>query len=87
MYIVLDQSICKKYQKSCEKCFGDHIRKEDFNTAECIVSIDGQDRAALVFRIFDRNKRIKNLVVNGENLELALNSWIALWEQQAGLVI
>ncbi len=87
MYIVLDRSLCKKPKDTCLRCFGGHVRNEDFATADCIVSLDHQDRSELVFSIFDRDQSFKNLVVKEENLKQALDSWIALWEEQAGPII
>lgn len=87
MYIVLDRSLCKKTLEACTSCFASHIRNGDFAVADCVVSQDYEDRAELIFDIFDRDKSFKKLVVKEENLEKALQSWQTLWEEQAGLVI
>ena len=87
MYIVLNRGLCNKSPDVCTSCFATHIRSGDFAVADCIVSLDHQDRAELIFNIFDRDKSFKKLVVKEENLDKALQSWQALWEEQAGLVI
>ena len=87
MYVVLDRRLCKSQQSVCEKCFATHLRNEDFELADCAVSVNRQDRAELVFNIYDRDASFKSLVVKEENLKKALLSWISLWEEQSGVVI
>lgn len=87
VYIVLNRGLCKKAPDACTSCFAAHIRSGDFAVADCFVSLDLQDRAELIFNIIDRDESFKKLVVKEENLDKALHSWQALWEEQAGLVI
>lgn len=87
MFIVLDRRLCAQKNDFCENCFSSHLRWENFNKSNCIVSIDLQDRAELVFNIFDRDDSFKRMVVKEENLDQALHSWFSLWEEQAGPII
>src|SRR3990172_7298287 len=86
MYAVLDRRNCGHLQCICEPCFAEHLRRNDFDTAECVLSVRRDDRPESVFKIYDRDEIIKNLVITPENIDQALNSWISLWEQQAGPV-
>lgn len=87
MQIILDRKLCRRPQTSCEPCFSEHLRKNDFEVAECVVTARQTKRPEFSFKIYDRDASIKTLIVTDENRSLALKSWGSLWEQQAGPVI
>lgn len=87
MQIILDRRTCNHSQGTCEACFGEHLRRDDFETADCSLNVLDDSRPETVFKIYDRGGGIKKLVVNAENMAIACASWLLLWEEQAGLVI
>jgi hypothetical protein len=87
MNIVLDRRLCNRSQIECETCFASHLAKGNFNRAECVLEIIDTGRTEFVYKIYDRDKSIKNLTVTGETFGKALDSWQKLWEEQAGPVI
>lgn len=72
---------------ACEQCFAEHLRTDDFESADCAVKITRDQRSELAFKIYDRDGSIKTLIVTAENRAGAMFSWMSLWEQQAGPVI
>lgn len=86
MNVYLDRNLCKR-RAGCETCFASHLLSEDFQLADCALSVQDTQRAELVFRIRDRDDSLKTLVVKDENMNAALTSWVWLWEQQAGPII
>ncbi len=87
MLIRLNRNRCKSSDSKCEKCFAEHLLHKDFPKADCFISIDLQRRPELIFNIIDGDSREKLIVVKDENREKAMQSWISLWEEQAGLII
>lgn len=86
MHIFLDRNLCNRLV-GCEACFANHLRSDNFAQADCVQNVVNTHRAELVFRITDRDHSLKSLVVKEENFNVALSSWICLWEQQAGPII
>lgn len=86
MNVFLDRNLCNR-RAGCESCFSIHLLNSDFDEATCALDVVETQRPEVVFRIHDRDDSIKTLVVNDENKNQALASWIWLWEQQAGPVI
>lgn len=87
MQVILDRRKCSHPQGHCDVCFGDHLAREDFNAADCCVMAHDDGRPEALFKIYDRDESIKTLVVKDENLGRALESWLHLWEEQAGVLI
>jgi hypothetical protein len=87
MKIVLDRRFCTRWQASCEACFASRLTKGDFEVADCALSVSDNHRPEISFKIYDRDGSVKDLVVNAENAPKAYDSWLLLWEEQAGLVI
>ena len=87
MQVILDRSLCKRRDFSCETCFASHLVQNDFSQAACWLSTADTQRPEFLFKIYDRDQSIKTLVIKQENLLPALVSWMELWEQQAGPVI
>lgn len=87
MRVILDRSNCIRWQGSCEACFANHLTKREFDTTDCVLDVEEDGRPEIVMKIYDRDGSIKSLVVNEENFGKAYDSWLLLWEEQAGLVI
>ena len=87
MNIVLDRRLCNRRQIECEACFAGHLTKRNFNQAECALEITETGRTEFAYKIYDRDNSIKSLIVNRETFDKALDSWLQLWEEQAGPVI
>ena len=87
MQATLDRRSCTRLPEICEQCFAEHLQTNDFETADCAVTVARNRRPEFTFKIYDRDGSIKTLIVTRENRSLALISWMALWEQQAGPVI
>ena len=87
MNIVLDRRLCNRKQIECEACFAGHLAKGNFNQVECVLEVTDTGRVEFAYKIYDRDNSIKNLIVNWETFGKALESWLQLWEEQAGPVI
>lgn len=87
MHVFLNRNLCSSVGSGCEVCFATHLACGEFDGANCIVATTDKQRPEFVFHIEDRDQSIKTLVVNKDNLNEALASWIWLWERQAGPVI
>lgn len=87
MQITLDRNLCSRTPILCELCFADHLRKSNFEAAECAITINHNSRPEVCFKIYDRDDSIKTMVVTDENRVEVFNSWMTAWEQQAGPII
>ncbi len=87
MQIILDRKLCNPLQRTCEPCFAEHLRRNDFEAANCAVTVRQTKRPEISFKIYDRDASIKTLIVTDENRIQALKSWMTAWEEQAGPVI
>lgn len=87
MQVILDRRKCSYPQVHCDVCFADHLAREDFDSADCKVMVHDDGRPETLFKVYDRDESIKTLVVKDENLGRAYESWLHLWEEQAGVVI
>ena len=86
MNVFLDRNSCNR-RAGCEACFANHLLSHDFQSAACALDEADTQRPEWVFKIRDRDESLKTLVVNEENFNQALTSWVCLWEQQAGPII
>lgn len=84
MKVTLDRRLCTRWQASCESCFSTRLIQNNFDAADCGLHVEEDGRQPIEFRITDRDGSQKTLVVNSGNRAEAMDSWLLLWQQQAG---
>lgn len=84
MFITLDRRFCTRCQASCESCFTTRLLQENFDAADCCLDTTQGSSATLDFSITDRDGSHKELSVTPANRAEAMDSWLLLWQQQAG---
>ncbi|MGH2581714.1 MAG: hypothetical protein ACRDFQ_02305 [Anaerolineales bacterium] len=85
MKVTLDRRHCTRWQGACESCFANHLAHGDFDTADCGMNIVEDGRKTVEFSITDRDGSFKTLTITPRNQAEAIDSWLLLWQQQAGV--
>ncbi len=85
MIVTLDRRICPRWQASCESCFATRLLQDNFDAADCCLRVAQDARPAIEFNITDRDGSHKVLSVTPANRADAMDSWLLLWQQQAGV--
>lgn len=85
MKVTLDRNHCTRWQAACESCFATRLEQGNFDAANCGLLVVEDGREAIEFDITDRDGSRKVLSVNAANRADAIDSWLLLWQQQAGM--
>jgi hypothetical protein len=86
MKVTLDRNHCTRWQAACESCFATRLEQGNFDAADCGLHVVEDGRKDIEFDITDRDGSRKVLSVNAANRADAIDSWLLLWQQQAGAV-
>lgn len=84
MIVTLDRRHCTRWQGACESCFAARLQQENFDAANCGLRVVEDGRQAVEFNITDRDGSRKVLTVTPANRAEAIDSWLLLWQKQAG---
>ena len=83
MKIFLDRSVCNCWESACESDFADKFLGKEVLHSACTVFIEDEEhKDEIIFFIKDRDGTEKEFVVNDENLNEAIDSWFAAYEEQ-----
>ncbi|MEX2143824.1 MAG: hypothetical protein WD740_04460 [Anaerolineales bacterium] len=85
MKVTLDRTHCTRWQAACESCFAMRLEQSNFDAADCGLQVVEDGRATIDFEITDRDGSNKKLSVTPANRADAIDSWLLLWQQQAGM--
>ena len=86
MIVTLDRRLCPRWQAACESCFTTRLTQNNFDVADCCLRVTQDNRSSMEFDITDRDDVRKVLTVTDRNRAAAMDSWLLLWQQQAGAV-
>jgi hypothetical protein len=84
MIVTLDRRQCPRWQAACESCFATRLIQNNFDVADCCLRVTQDSRPAMEFDITDRDGSHKVLNITADNRADAMDSWLLLWQQQAG---
>lgn len=85
MIVNLDRRYCTRWQGACESCFATRLQHGNFDAADCGLRVVNDGHRNIEFNITDRDGSRKVLTVTPANQAEAIDSWLLLWQQQAGL--
>lgn len=85
MKVTLDRRFCTRWQAACESCFAARLEQSNFDASNCGLSVVDDGRETIEFSITDRDGSLKTLTVTPKNRADAIDSWLLLWQQQAGV--
>lgn len=85
MIVNLDRRHCTRWQGACESCFANRLEQRNFDAADCGLRVVEDGRDTIEFNITDRDGSHKVMTVTAANRAEAIDSWLLLWQQQAGL--
>jgi hypothetical protein len=86
MKVFMDRLSCPCWQASCESSFGwrlVHLLNGKILPGGCMVDFEDDNQKAITFYIHDHDGD-KVLEVNDKNWPDAYDSWLTLWQRQAG---
>jgi len=83
MKVVLDRRTCNCWDAACETHFGWHFLRGEITPVDCTAEVLEDGKEAITFIVHDRDGSVKTLVVDESNRDMAYDSWLRAWEQQA----
>ena len=86
MKVTLDRRHCTRWQAACESCFATRLEQSNFDAADCGLNVADDGREIIEFSITDRDGSLKTLNVAPRDRADAIDSWLLLWQRQAGVV-